>query len=172
MDRRIFLLHHLFLDLTPLTFQLRRYYLLCPLQFQFFLLPPPPRHSRPRPLSRLFTKVQNWLRRNILRGRILSPRDVGTNLLKARFRHCRHQRRILQTPTPLPPHLPPNEPLRDPELKASQAPLHPGGQDPRLLPKQKHRLDYSLEEVPQHLRVRPLPDQNPQHPLPNLLRLL
>ena len=57
-------------------------------------------------------------------------------------------------------------------MKATQGSLHTGGQDPRLRPEQQHRLNYYPEKVTRHLRIRPLPAQNPQHPPPTLPRLL
>ena len=94
----------------------------------------PPPKTRPWPPSRLLTEVQHCSRCNILCGLILYPCDVGPDLLKSRFRHCRRQRRIVPNPIPPPHCLPPGEPSRDPMPKATQIPLHPGVQDPCLCP--------------------------------------
>ena len=65
-----------------------------------------------------------------------------------------------QLPPPPSPWMPPGEPSREPVLKNTQGPLHPGGQCPRLRPKQQHRLSRRLEKMPRHLWIRPLQAQN------------
>ena len=109
-----------------------------------------------------------------MRDHILPPRDIGPNLLEARFRHFRRQRRILPTLTPPPPHIPSVNMSCNPVLKDTQGPLYPVGQNPHLLSEQQHRLKYRREEVPRYLQVRPLLDQNTRHPpttLPSLLQV-
>ena len=97
--------------------------------------PPPPRHPYPWPLIEPLAELQNQLRRHILRDCILPPHDVGPNLLEACFWHCHLQRKIVPTPIPPPPWMPPGDSLHNTVLKATQGPLHPGGQDPHLCPK-------------------------------------
>ena len=57
-------------------------------------------------------------------------------------------RRGIPNSHPPSPWLPPYEPLREPLLKTTQGPIHPGGQYPRLRPEQQHRLSHCLEKYP------------------------
>ena len=91
------------------------------------LFPQPTRHPCPRPPSGTLIEVQNWSRRNILRVHILPPRGVFPDPLEACLHQCFLQWRILLTPTPLYPWLPPGEPTRNPVLENTKGPLHPGG---------------------------------------------
>ena len=172
LAHHLFLCQSLLLDLLLISVQLCHFSLLCPIQVQSVLLPPPPRHPRPWPLIQPLTEFQNRSRRNILRNRILPPPDIVPGLLKARFCHFPSQKRIVPSPIPPPHWLPTCESSHNPVLKTTQCPLHPGGQDPRLLPKQQYCLNYRLESLTGHLWICPLPAQNTQHSPPTLPRLL
>ena len=81
----------------PLLPTLIRCYILHPLQVLSLLIPPPPRHPCSRPPSRPFTEVQNFPHHNIMSGRIMPPHDVGPDLLKSWFHHCRRHWRMVPT---------------------------------------------------------------------------
>ena len=113
-----------------------------PLQVYSGLFPPPLRHPCSRPPIRPLTEVQNWSRRNILRERVLPPRDEFTDPLKVCIPHFLLQWWLGPTPIPPSPQMPPGEPLRDPMLEAIQGPLHPRGKHPRLCSEQQHSLQH------------------------------
>ena len=112
------------------------------------MFPPPLSHPRPRPPSGTLTEVHNRLRCNILRDRILPPRDIFPDPLEACFHHFLLQLGVLPTNTPPSPWVPPGEPSRDPVLKNTQGQIHPGGHYPRLRPEQQHSLVHRLEKCP------------------------
>ena len=132
------------------------------------LITPLPIHPRSQPLNILFTEVYNQSHHNILRDRILPPSYADPDILETRFLNSCCQRRILPSPLTPPPRMPPGEPLRNPVMKASQGPIHLGGQDSHICPEKQHRLNEHLKEQPQNLWVFPLPAQYPCHPHPAL----
>ena len=126
---RCFYGHSLLLAYRLLSVRFRRCHcpLLRPLQIETIMFPPPPGHPRLRPPSGTLTEVHNRPHHNILRGRVLPPRDVCFDPLEACFHHCLLQWWILPTPITPSTRLPPSEPSHEPVLETNQGPLHPRG---------------------------------------------
>ena len=110
--------------------------------------PPIPTTSKTPSLLASEQEVQNWPRRNILRNRVLPPRDGFPDPLEACFPHCLLQCWLGPTPIPPSPRLPPGEPSRDPVLETIQVPLYPRGKHPRLHPEQQHCLQHRFLKIP------------------------
>ena len=132
------------------------------------MLTPPPRHRHSRPLSGPPTEVQNWLRHNILRDRVLTTRDRLFDPLKSRFPYCLFRWRVI--PAPILPYswLPPRDQSSDPVLETIQSLLHTWGKYPHLCPEQQQRLRHQFIEISRHFRICPLPSQYPREPTPTL----
>ena len=99
---------------------------------------------------------------------VLPPPNIILHCQESHLLPCRRCRGVSPPPVPCPPRDTSHHPYHHLVLNPPQGLDHAGGDHPGLCSEEKYRLDHSLKKEAGHPRCCYLPDEDMQHPTPNL----